>query len=219
VCAYCKRNVSMSLREVRFTMSHEAAPTKKKKNMRKPRFPAQPANVGKRSATKNSTSIIQQDDEHLFSDNDDKMYRDANGPYTDARQTRILLFVVILWLVGISVYLVVASIQQQQNNTPVVAPPLLETKKLPTKWHIPFNLVPDNNGRIMILKVPTMNFERVLRYDVCCHKGPYYVCRAVSKNVGVECYLTKDREAVVYISHPEMVGATCTLMWTETNHV
>lgn len=199
------------VREVRFTMSHEAPlPQKpsKKKSMRKPRFPSQSPNFGKRATAMGN--IVQQEEEEEEQE-DDKFYRDANGPYTNARRTRILLYVALVWLVGLSTYLLFASAASDTH----VPPPILAEKKVPAKWHIPFNLVPDNGGRIMTLKVPSMNFERLLRYDVCCRKGPYYVCRAVSKNVGIECYLTKDREAVVYIGHSDMVGAACTLMWTE----
>ena len=241
----------MSVHEVRFTVSHDptphlSKPSSKKSGMRKtsspkPRFPPAPSpnfGGGGKRTTKNTTAagnIVQQEDEYDDVEysprrRDDKSYRDPNGPYTNARKTRILLYLSLVWLLGLSIYVIVGvSIRGEGSNdhivissgrADIVAPPILEPKKPPTKWHIPFNLVPDNNvgssGRIMSLKVPHLNFDRILRYDVCCRKGPYYVCRAVSKNVGIECYITNENVAVIHIGHPEMIGAACTLMWSET---
>jgi hypothetical protein len=150
---------------------------------------------------------------------DDKMYRDPNGPYTNAKCSRILLYIMFIWCVVLSVLCIVLFGRTSGSvSAPLALPaPIFEKQKDQSKWHVPFNLVPDenSNGRIMTLKVSQMNYRKLLKYDICCKKGPIYACRAVSKNVGVEGYFTSEGKAIIHINHPDMIGSQCTLMWIE----
>ena len=96
----------------------------------------------------------------------------------------------------------------------------IELKRDQNKWEIMFNLIPDDTstgGRIMTLSLRTMVFDRLQRYDLCCFQQSIYACRSITKNVGADCYLTRDKTAVITIGHPELVGARCKIMWTETS--
>jgi len=148
-----------------------------------------------------------------YDDGENKHYRDPNGPYTNARHSRILLYFMLLWCVVLTVLCIILFVR----ISPSAPAPVFAEQKDQSKWHVPFNLVPDeeSNGRLMTLRVPHMTFSKLLKYDICCKKGPIYVCRAVSKNVGVEGYFTSDGNAVLHINHPDMVGAQCKLMWIE----
>ena len=154
------------------------------------------------------------DDDALYDSSRTKKYYTTIGPHSLARRSNMLLYFCFFWLVLLTVVLVIHFAQRPGHSR---LAPVLEVKKESSKWHVPFNLVPDNgtNGRIMTLDVRQMNFKQLLRYDVCCQQESYYVCRTVSKNLGIECYLTRENKAVVHINHPDMVGARCTLMWIE----
>jgi len=156
------------------------------------------------------------DDEHMYESSPrHKKYYSPVGPHTLARRSNMLLYFALAWMTLITVFLVIHTLRGGGVSQPLT--PVLEVKKEPSKWHVPFNLVPDNgtNGRLMTMDVRQMNFAQLLRYDVCCQQGHYYVCRTVSKNLGIECYLTSESKAVMHINHPDMVGARCTLMWIE----
>lgn len=125
----------------------------------------------------------------------------------------------VTWLALISV-IVVWHFVYCSLGTVVSSPmvPVIETKKDQIKREVNFNLVPSKevgSGRIMNLSLPDIEFERVLRYDVCCFQKAYFACRSITKNLGVDCYLTNEKMAVIQVFHPDMVGARCTLMWTE----
>ncbi len=97
--------------------------------------------------------------------------------------------------------------------------PVIEAKKDQSRYDVPFTLVPDESskGRVMTLTLKQMVFERLVRYDVCCFQQSYFLCRSTTKNLGVECLMTKDKTALINVIHPDMVGARCTLMWSEKN--
>lgn len=206
-----------SVKEVRLTLGPGRDLSKPKK-MRTASRPRRPPNFGPTSRLR----VIDDDDDVDEKDGDDmidssamdKMYRDPTGPYTSARYSRFLLYILLIWIIALTV----AMLVMLRKPAIVIPPPVFAEKKDPSKWHIPFNLVPDNesNGRLMTLSVPQLTFSKLLKYDVCCKKGPLYACRAVSKNVGVEGYISEDGKATMHINHPDMVGARCTLMWIET---
>lgn len=193
----------MSMQEIRFTMHPHRKGSSKR--ARPPRIPmGGGGNILDPDVPDFPPQHQQEDTKHS-----------REGPHTTARKWRILNYVIIVWLVFLTMYIFI--VQRPSSSTPLL-PPVLAQVKTPSKWHIPFNLVPDadSNGRVMTLTVPSCNFSKLLRYDVCCYTGPYYACRAVSKTVGIEGYFTQDGKAVMHISHPNMVGARCSLMWIET---
>lgn len=205
--------MSSHLQEVRLMLGSKDPNNSPKKGL--PRLPAKKRSSINRPPNFGPVSDIDEDDviDHELLD---KTYRDPNGPYTHARQSRFLLFLLVAWCLGLTLCCILLFIQKTSPLPPAPAPIFAE-KKEPSKWHIPFNLVPDEdgNGRLMTLKLPQMTFAKLLKYDVCCKKGPLYACRAVSKNIGVEGYITSDGKALMHIYHPDMVGAQCTLMWIE----
>lgn len=142
------------------------------------------------------------------------------GPHSLARRSNLLMYICFGWLCLLTILFLVHWIllSAPTSANVSVAPPILEVKRDQSKWHLPFNLTPDehSNGRIVTLPVPRLNFDKLLRYDVCCRSGQYFVCRAISKNLGMDAYVTKDKKAVMQVPHPDMIGAQCVFMWVET---
>jgi hypothetical protein len=98
-----------------------------------------------------------------------------------------------------------------------IAPVIERNARDTLKFEVPFTLQPENNNnsRIMTIPLQSLTFERLIRYDVCCTHQAYFVCRSALKNIGVEAYLTSEKNAVIVVIHPDMVGARCVIMWTE----
>jgi hypothetical protein len=128
------------------------------------------------------------------------------------------VLIIYVWLLSVTLFMLFQFVFPVGSVTATKAiAPMIELKKDQNKYEVAFNLIPDSNtnGRVMNLSLPQMVFDRLIRYDVCCAIQAYYVCRAVTRNLGVDCFLNKDKMAVINILHPDMVGARCTLLWNE----
>lgn len=105
------------------------------------------------------------------------------------------------------------------SNSGVAITPAKDTVIVPVveksnKNSVSFNLV---DSLFTTVPLPDLNFDKLLRYDVCCYQQAYFICRSITKNLGVDCYLTKDKTAVVRLFHPDMTGARCTVIWSESS--
>lgn len=127
----------------------------------------------------------------------------------DLAKTRLIMLV---WLGVLTVAVLFLFIfgsgtasQQQSVITPIV--------EKSNKNSVSFNLL---DTIFTTVALPDLNFDKLLRYDVCCYQQSYFICRSVTKNLGVDCYLTKDKTAVVRLFHPDMTGARCTIIWSES---
>lgn len=130
-----------------------------------------------------------------------------------------------IWLTLITIFVIVHTVFAAPTavavgDSSIVAKaivPLIEMKKESNKFDVAFNLVPEEGtkGKLMTLALQQMTFESVIRYDVCCYQSNYYMCRSITRNLGVDAYLTKDKTAVIHVIHPDMTGARCTIMWNE----
>lgn len=133
--------------------------------------------------------------------------------------TIILLFVfTFAWLLTLTLLHAFSSSGSGGSSGISAIAPVIERNARDTlKFEVPFTLQPENNNnsRIMTIPLQSLTFERLIRYDVCCTHQAYFVCRSVLKNIGVEAYLTSEKNAVVVVIHPDMVGARCVIMWTE----
>ncbi len=87
------------------------------------------------------------------------------------------------------------------------------------KWVYPFNLIENNKEQQphwMSLKIPTLSFERILRYDICCRHNNNFFCRSsISRNMGIDGYVQHDGTVMIQIIHPDMLGASCNFIWAE----
>lgn len=128
--------------------------------------------------------------------------------------TIILLFVfTFAWLLTLTLLHVFST---QTSVVSAIVPVIERNTRDTLKFEVPFTLqLSDNNSRTMTLPLQNLTFERLIRYDVCCAHQAYFVCRSVLKNIGVEAYLTSEKNAVILLIHPDMVGARCVIMWTE----
>lgn len=131
---------------------------------------------------------------------------------------------VFVWLCLLTLFIVyhlvfAAATSTSRGAAAAALVPVIEAKKDHTRWDVPFTIVPDegSSGRLMTLPLKQLVFDRLVRYDVCCFQQSYFVCRAATKNIGVECLIAKDRGALINVVHPDMVGARCVLMWSEKN--
>lgn len=82
---------------------------------------------------------------------------------------------------------------------------------------LPFNLVPDASSTSMTLslKIYEMEFARLQHYDVCCFRNEEFICRSISKTLGVDAYIASSgQSAIIQNIHPEMVGSSCRLTWS-----
>jgi hypothetical protein len=203
----------MSLSEIRLTMGNPGKHGKRTASL-SPQI--RTSSVPSSSYRPKFPPIYEEEVQQEYESPRQKPHYADTGPHTVSRRTTILTYLLLLWVMGLT-FLVVFYWPHAIPTPSLIAGPVLEIRKEPSKWHIPFNLIPDNgtNGRIMTMDVAQLNFDMLLRYDVCCKKSHYYVCRTVSKNLGIEGYLTHDNKAVLHINHPDMVGAQCTLMWIE----
>lgn len=185
-------------------MSHEIRVTMNKKSKGPPRIPTTTGGPRKSHPRLGTLEDESQQPQQEYT---------SQPSIPSARRSRILLYLCLTWLAALTFVFVARMLWVP----PPPPPPIFSERKDQSKWRVPFTLVPDaeSNGRIMTLRITQLNFSQVLRYDVCCRKGNFYVCRAVSKNLGVDCYLTSENSAVFYINHPDMVGARCTLLWSE----
>lgn len=133
--------------------------------------------------------------------------------------TIIVLFVfTFAWLLTLTLLHAFSSNGSGGGGSSSAIVPVIERNTRDTlKFEVPFTLQPENNNnsRIMTIPLQSLTFERLIRYDVCCTHQAYFVCRSVLKNIGVEAYLTSEKNAVIVVIHPDMVGARCVIMWTE----
>jgi len=141
-----------------------------------------------------------------------KMYR-LNSPLPSCWGARWLVWG---WLFTLTVFVLFHLAWSATSLPPPVAP-IVELKKNRVKHTIQFIIVPDpdTGGRLMNISVKKTVFDRLLRYDVCCFVQSYFVCRSVTRNVGVECFFESSGNVLVQVNHPNMVGARCHLIWTE----
>jgi len=130
-----------------------------------------------------------------------------------------MLGLVVFWLLVLTVMVGIGG-----QAVPVPAQP---APALQYQYVIPFNLVPTGlvNGSgsgsragatsIMTLSLPTLEYDAVLHYNICCRQDSAFFCRGISvtKTIGVDGYLTAQKSAVIMIRHPDMVGARCQMMW------
>lgn len=125
------------------------------------------------------------------------------------------IWILIAWLLMLTLFVLFHFFFSAP--LPSSAAPIVELKKNRVKHTVQFILVPDadTGGRLMNMSLKKVVFDRLLRYDVCCFVQTYFVCRSVTRNVGVECYFAQDGTVVVEVNHPNMVGAKCHLIWTE----
>lgn len=82
---------------------------------------------------------------------------------------------------------------------------------------LPFNLVPDvgGTGMSISLKIYQIEFARLQHYDVCCFRNEEFICRSISKTLGVDAYIANSGQiALIQNIHPEMVGSSCRLTWS-----
>ena len=112
-----------------------------------------------------------------------------------------------VWLIVLTILVII-----QANKTTLSqnqAPPLI--LKSQGILSIPFNLIPNVDGRI--LKLPLGDLKSITNYDVCCKIKQYYVCRAVTKNIGVDAVVQIQQDgsftADILLIHPDMTGAAC----------
>lgn len=132
--------------------------------------------------------------------------------------TIIVLFVcTFAWLSTLTLVHVFSTPPSQTSVVSAIVPVIERNTRDTLKFEVPFTLQPENNNnsRIMTIPLQSLTFERLIRYDVCCTHQAYFVCRSVLKNIGVEAYLTSEKNAVIVVIHPDMVGARCVIMWTE----
>jgi hypothetical protein len=131
--------------------------------------------------------------------------------------TIIVLFVfTFAWLLTLTLLHVFSTTTTTTSVVSAIAPVIERNARDTLKFEVPFTLqLSDNNSRTMTLPLQNLTFERLIRYDVCCAHQAYFVCRSVLKNIGVEAYLTSEKNAVILLIHPDMVGARCVIMWTE----
>ena len=130
----------------------------------------------------------------------------------------ILFICTFAWLLTLTMlHIFSGTIPSSSSSSNSIVPIIEKNSRDTLKFEIPFTLQADanSNGRIMTLPVTNLTFERLIRYDVCCTHQAYFVCRSVLKNVGVDAYLTSEKNVVIIIIHPDMVGARCVVMWTE----
>ncbi len=130
------------------------------------------------------------------------------------------IFIGFAWLAVVTLFIIIHTLFASPpiaSLTDRAIVPLIEMKKESNKYELAFNLVPDEGtkGKLLTVMLPQMIFENVIRYDVCCYQSNYYLCRAITRNLGVDAYLTKDKTAVIQVIHPDMTGARCTIMWNE----
>lgn len=142
------------------------------------------------------------------------------------------LWSVILLLVAWSFALTVFVLYIKVSYTTAVAapppPPVIiqaSNKRLnaPTKFIHTFNLVASsaqNEGLLWVnLSVPNLNYDRIVRYDICCHNHQKraFACRSVTRNLGVDGYVLAPSTVMIQILHPDMVGSSCAFIWAESN--
>jgi hypothetical protein len=130
----------------------------------------------------------------------------------DLTKTRLLI---IIWLAVITMAVLFLFIFG--SGTSALPPPPLPITPIVEKSNknsVSFNLL---DTLVTTVSLPDLNFDKLLRYDVCCYQQTYFICRSITKNLGVDCYLTKEKTAVVRLFHPDMTGARCTIVWSESN--
>jgi hypothetical protein len=127
----------------------------------------------------------------------------------DLAKTRLLI---VIWL-GV-VTLGVLFLFIFGSGTTTVHTSLTPIVEKANKNSVSFNLL---DTLFTTVPIPDLNFDKLLRYDVCCFQQTYFICRSVTKNLGVDCYLTKEKTAVVRLFHPDMTGARCTILWSESS--
>jgi hypothetical protein len=140
----------------------------------------------------------------------------------------ILNFVAIL-ILGFCVVILLAAWKRDLETRHVAltsdtTPVVVEQKRENAPLELLFTLYPPENDskKGMFVSIPSEQrrpLNQMKRYEVCCvtRDADNFVCRSVSKTLGVDCVIQKHR-AVVSVQHAIMVGARCALrIWYKEN--